>query len=203
MMLVYDCEIARAIPAKNTLPIRGIRYCEGWRDFEGMGIACIAVYDYKTDDVRVFCYDNLSSFQDLVDARSVVVGYYNWNFDDPLVEAHGVRIPEEKSYDLYREIYKAHGYSFAKREHGLKLGDCARVNLNGRDKTDDPAMAPVNWQRGLVGTVIDYCIQDVMMVRDLLDLVIAGEFLSPKTKRLLRVRPPKGISYAKENSKTN
>ena len=189
-MLVYDCEIARAIPVKNKAPMRGVRYCDGWRDFTGMGVAVIACYDYKTVEVRIFCMDNLKGFQELIDERSVVVGNHNWDFDDPLVEAHGVRIPEKKSYDLYKEIYKAHGYKASDRVGGLKLGDCARANLNGRDKTEDPAMAPVYWQRGMVGTVVDYCIQDVMIVRDLLDLVIDGKFISPHTKRVSKVRPP-------------
>jgi hypothetical protein len=190
-MIVYDCEIQNAIPVKNKEPIRGIKYCKGWRDFEGMGIACIAAYDYDEDVTRVFCSDNLVEFQELVMGTDVVVGYHNWNFDDPLVEAFGVMIPEKKSYDLYKEIYKAHGYTPAQRKGGLKLGDVARVNLNGRDKTDDGAMAPFNWQNGKIGTVIDYCIQDVMLARDLLDLVIKGRLASPITRRILRVKPPR------------
>ena len=191
MILVYDCEIARAIPRKNKPPIHGIKYCGGWRDFEGMGIACICVYDYQTDSTHVFCMDNLGGFLDLVEERQVIVGYNNWNFDDPLVDAHGVHIPDKKSYDLYKEIYLAHGYSFADRVGGLKLENCAKVNLGGRSKTDDPAMAPVNWQRGKIGAVIDYCMADVFMIRDLLDLVIEGRFISPHTKRRLQVRPPR------------
>jgi hypothetical protein len=99
-LIVYDCEIIRGIPTKGTKKISGIRYCAGWRDFEGMGIACIVAYDYDIDGFRVFCNDNLGGFEDLVDSTDVVVGYHNWNFDDPLVEAHGIMIPVEKSYDL-------------------------------------------------------------------------------------------------------
>ena len=190
-MIVYDCEIARAIPDKKKSPMRGIKYCRGWRDFPGMGIACAVAFDYETDGFRVFCSDNLDSFQDLVDSSDVVVGYHNWNFDDPLMEAHGVMIDDKKSYDLYKEIYVAHGYTPAQRMHGLKLGDVARANLRGQDKSDDPAMAPVNWQRGMIGSVIDYCMQDVLLTRDLLDLVIKGRLVSPKNGRILRVRPPR------------
>jgi hypothetical protein len=78
----------------------------------------------------------------------------------------------------------------AKRVGGLKLDDCVKANFKGRTKTDDAAMAPVNWQRGSIGTVIDYCMFDVLLTRDLLDLVIEGRFRSPKTGRRLEVKPP-------------
>lgn len=190
-MIVYDCEIKNAIPNKKVPPVGSIRYCKGWRDFTGMGVAVVCAYDYDTDGFRVFCDDNLKEFQELVMGTDVVVGYYNWNFDDPLMEAHGVRIPDEMSYDLYKEIYKAHGYKPSERVHGLKLGDVARANLNGMDKSDDGALAPMNWQWGKVGTVIDYCLRDVLLTRDLLNLAIKGRLVSPITRRILRMRLPK------------
>jgi hypothetical protein len=190
-MIVYDCEIVRAIPDKKKDRLRGIQYCKGWRDFAGMGVACVVAYDYDTDGFRVFCEDNLDAFQRMIHLVDVVVGYHNWNFDDPLMEAHGVKIPDKKSYDLYKEIYKAHGFKLAKRVGGMKLDDVARANFPDRGKTGDGAMAPIHWQRGLIGRVIDYCMGDVLLTRDLLDLVIRGELRSPKTGRILRVRPPK------------
>jgi DEAD/DEAH box helicase domain-containing protein len=156
-----------------------------------MGIACIAAYDYDADVFRVFCEDNLGAFAELAERVDVVAGYNNRRFDNPLVAAHGVHISDKKSYDLYKEIYAAHGYKPADRVRGLKLGDCARANLNGQDKSEDGAMAPVLWQQGQIGRVIDYCMRDVALTRDLLDLVMEGRFVSPKTRRRLKVRPPK------------
>jgi hypothetical protein len=37
--LVYDCEIVKAIP--NGQKKKGIEYCEGWGNFEGMGVSVI------------------------------------------------------------------------------------------------------------------------------------------------------------------
>jgi hypothetical protein len=189
-MIVYDCEIIRAIPNKKEERVRGIKYCKGWRDFEGMGVACIAVYDYNISSFRIFCKDNLEGFKELVQSTDMIVGYHNWNFDDLLVEAYGIEIPDKKSYDLYKEIYKAHGFTAAGRVGGLKLDDCIKANFPGLAKTEDGAMAPIMWQQGKIGTVIDYCINDVFMTRNLLDLVMRDRFVSPKTGRRLRVRGP-------------
>lgn len=189
-MIVYDCEIIKAIPSKKERKLTGIMYCKGWRDFDGMGVACVAAYDYETNGIRVFCEDNLADFQELVDSTDWVVGYHNWNFDDMLMEAHGVEIPEEKSYDLYREVYKAHGYKPSQRVSGLKLDQLAAANFPYRGKSGEGAMAPINWQQGKIGAVIDYCINDVLLTRDLLNLAIKGRLISPKTRRVVRVKPP-------------
>lgn len=57
-MLVYDCEIEKAILGKRESRIDGIEYYAGWDDFKHMGISVIGAYDYKTDRYRVFCKDN-------------------------------------------------------------------------------------------------------------------------------------------------
>jgi len=189
-LIIYDCEIQNAIPVKGEPKIKGIRYCSGWRSFLEMGISVICVYDYDTNGFRVFCQDNLEEFGDLAWSTDMVVGFHNWNFDDPLIEAHGVGIPEKRSYDLYKEIYKAHNFSMARRVGGMKLDECVKANFPDKGKTGDGAMAPVLWQQGKIGTVIDYCMQDVYLTKCLLDLVIQGKFVSPKTGRILRVRGP-------------
>lgn len=42
-MLIYDIEIRNAIPDGDSTPLPDIIYCEGWRDFKGMGIAVIRI----------------------------------------------------------------------------------------------------------------------------------------------------------------
>jgi hypothetical protein len=49
----------------------------------------------------------------------------------------------------------------------------------------------VQWQRGDFGTVIDYCLTDVYLTKQLMDRVLAGEpIVSPKTGRTLMLRIP-------------
>ena len=40
-MIIYDCEIIKAIEDKKHPRIEGIEYCDGWKDFTGMGLACV------------------------------------------------------------------------------------------------------------------------------------------------------------------
>lgn len=65
-LLVYDCEIVKAIPSSKEAPTPGIEYCAGWRDFANMGISVIGAYDYETDRYRVFLEDGFQEFAELV-----------------------------------------------------------------------------------------------------------------------------------------
>lgn len=194
-MLIYDCEIKKDIAKKGEPIESGIEYCGGWRDFEGMGITVIGVYDYQTDRYRVFLEDNLSEFQDLIAQRELVVGFNNNAFDNLLCEANGLWIPSEKSYDLLVEIWAGAGLGprFNPSTHGgFGLDACSAVNF-GTQKSGNGALAPIDWQRGKYGSVIDYCLNDVKLTKDLMDLVLnQGSIICPKTNRTLTIRHPEG-----------
>ncbi|MGH8266898.1 MAG: hypothetical protein ACRETS_06230, partial [Steroidobacteraceae bacterium] len=53
-MIVLDVEIARAIPPRDGQRLSGIEYCEGWRDFRNMGLACVCTYDTGSHLSRAF-----------------------------------------------------------------------------------------------------------------------------------------------------
>jgi len=186
-LLVYDCEIIRAIPDKHAEPLPGIEYCEGWRDFERMGISVIGAYDYETDRYRVFLEDGFQEFGELLTERTAVA-FNGRAFDDKLVAAHGM--PTGDTYDIFAEILDAAG---TKKFAGYGLDAVCERNL-GLRKTGNGALAPILWQQGKRGQVIDYCLQDVKMERTLLDLIRArGEVISPVTELVLRVRKPEEV----------
>lgn len=195
-MIIFDCEIVKAIAKKPEDRIPGIQYCEGWRDFSGMGISVICAYDYSTTRYRVFCQDNFAEFQKLVHEAGKVIGFNSLAFDNPLCAAHGLDIPVEKSWDLLSEIWAADGLSrsFEYPSHiGYSLDECSRVNF-GFQKSGNGALAPVLWQRGQIGEVIDYCLNDIRLTKALVDAIIDhGEIRNPKNGSLLRITPPSGL----------
>jgi DEAD/DEAH box helicase domain-containing protein len=193
-MLIYDLEIANAIPDRNGSRAEGVSYCEGWTDYAGMGLAVVCCYDYTTARPRVFCSDNLAGFVELVASHDCVVGFNNRRFDDRVLAAQGIIIPTEKSYDLLQEIWRGLGLGpeFHPYTHGgYNLDAISRANF-GASKQLGGADAPARWQRGHVGTVIDYCLADVNLTRRLLDRVIRyGTIIDPNgPTRLITVRRP-------------
>lgn len=169
--LLFDCEIEKLIPNKNEDPIDGIEYCNGWTDYFGMGISIISCFDYKTNLPRLFSKDNFEQFIMLLASADSIVGFNSERFDMNLLAAHGVIVPAEKHYDLYLEIKAAAGANhFAK---GYNMENTCQVNL-GYGKTSDPVMIPREWQRGNFGRCFDYALRDIMMLKGLMDMVLAG-----------------------------
>lgn len=193
-MLIYDIEIINAIPQRGVDRIEGITYANSWQDHANMGVSVIGAYDCTADRYRVFTKDNWHEFAALVATTPVIAGFNSIPFDNAVLKACDiVDIWEEKSYDLLREIWAGAGLGpgFQYPSHaGYSLDAVAKANgLSG--KTGHGAIAPINWQRGNIGTVIDYCLQDVAITAKLIKRVQdSGELICPKSGASLRIRKP-------------
>jgi hypothetical protein len=193
-MLIYDIEILNAVPPRSGPMESGVEYCQGWNDHQGMGISVIGVYDYRADRYRVFCEDNLIDFKLLIQVQECIVGFNNHRFDNRVLAAQDIIIPPEKSYDILEEVWRSLGLGpdFRPETHGgYSLAAICQANF-GTTKTGNGAAAPLDWQRGRVGSIIDYCLQDIYLTKKLLDRIIrTGELRDPKEPRqMIRIRKP-------------
>lgn len=189
--LIYDVEIKNAILTKGEQPIEGIKYCEGWKDYAGMGISIITAYDFATARYRVFTEENFWQFARLVDYRDFVIGFNSRGFDEHVLATRNIIVPPEKSVDLLHAIVLAAGkeprFPFT---NGYGLDDVYRTNMpNGVGKTGKGAYAPIAWQQGRYGEVIDYGLNDTQMTTELVMVACASGLLDcPKTGVKLSVR---------------
>lgn len=189
-MIVYDIEIARAIQNQGEDRIDGVEYAEGWHDHAGMGIACLCAFDLVEQRYRVFAADNLDAFADLVTRRHKVISFNGHQFDDHVCRANGIDIPDFKSVDLAALIWCAAGIEPGTHPKGLGLDAICRVNGMG-GKTGNGALAPVLWQQGKRGRVIDYCLTDVMLTVALYRrLRWMGGCIDPRNHAWLTVEVP-------------
>src|SRR6476660_2048352 len=125
-MFIFDIEIKNAIPPKNFADRKAdVTYCNGWEDYEGMGIAVICVWDYVADQSRVFGEETLSEFQEFANSHDIAIGYNSIRFDNNVLRANNVVIPPNKSYDILAEIYSALG----SRQKGCRLNDVIKANF--------------------------------------------------------------------------
>lgn len=164
--LIYDCETINCIPIGEYNP--DFQYCKSRDDFKGMGLSVIGAYTSWTGRYHVFLNDNLNDFQFLVDQAYRIVGFNSFAFDDKLCWANDIQIKTD--YDLLCEVRVAAGmpphYVKGVTRKGYSLNDLAQANLNIQ-KTGSGAIAPQLWQKGEKGKVIDYCLNDVMLVKEL------------------------------------
>ncbi len=187
--LVYDLEIVRAIPTRGEKPMKGIEYCEGWGDHKNMGISVLGCYDYVEDRYRTFCDDNFDEFKALAERRDPLIGFNSIRFDNAVIAAVlELEIPEAKCYDIKREFMAAAGTGGVA---GFNLNATAHANLKAK-KAGHGALAPVLWQQGEIGSVIDYCLADVWLTKRLFDQIAKGvAMIDPRdTQKMLTLRRP-------------
>lgn len=175
--IIFDCETLACVPNRNELRDSNYHYCKGWGDKRGMGISVIGVYDFVEKDFLVFMADNLSEFATLVATRNIICGFNNERFDNPLCEAHGVSIPDGKSYDLHKEIVKKVPPG---QRSGYKLDNLLKANklhVKGGEGAEAPKLA----QRGEWGKLLNYVIRDIKCTLLLMRAVCNKCVISPKT----------------------
>lgn len=160
--LIYDAEIENCICGNKEIKDSRYKYCSGWDDFKGMGIAVICVFDLVTKEPRIFGKGNFGDFQKLAMAREEIIGFNSKRFDDKLLAAHGMA-NIRTTYDILEELRTVTGEANDKRKRGgMGLGKLAEDNDIGR-KLLNGADAPKLWQIGSQCQVIDYCLSDVML----------------------------------------
>jgi hypothetical protein len=191
--LIYDIEIIKAIPDRNASPAEGIQYCAGWHDHANMGISTICAYDYADGRYRVFCQDNFDQFMELCAASDLLVTFNGLSFDDKVIAATIGAMPNVRPYDLLVEVWAAHGLgpTFRYPSHaGFGLDACCEANFGTR-KSGNGALAPILWQQGKIAQVIDYCINDIKLTKQLFDRVLSvGAITCPKTGKRIEMRDP-------------
>lgn len=189
-MVIIDCEIKKAILGSGETPIEGIEYCGGWKDFAGMGISCVCTYDINTHLSRVFLddVDERQAFA-LYTYGKPTAGFNTRRFDLPLLAANGWWTQPDgvQHYDILEHIWLAQGLDpdrFVPRTHGGWGLDAVCQATLGISKTGNGALAPVWWQQGKCGKVIDYCLNDVWMEGSLLRHIIEHGWVQNREAKL-------------------
>ena len=201
-VVFFDLETRRLVRAPKQPEIPGHRYCNGWTDYEGMGISVVGwamgqwapgphgdgIIDWSKARWALGNEPGLALFAEDLRQADCRMSFNGKRFDDPLLRAHGIDIPTH--YDLLEEVrLAAYGSTTHKgmpRGHSYKLELIGEVN--GCPKSGNGADAPVWFQQGRVQDVAEYCCGDVDASTTVLDLGLAGELIDPNTGGKLKLR---------------
>lgn len=196
-MIVYDIETKKGIQKNLKLRKLGYEYAEGWTDYEGMGIAVLALYDYKTGEYRHFSdsKEDIEKVNEIFNGARLISGFNIENFDNPLARANGITIDDDKCYDVMKQLWYATGSPCDKNGKptywGLSLNKVLECNFENIQKSMNGADAPIFWQDRKYQEVIDYCLDDVKLERMPLEkILITGGLISPKSKKFVRMSTP-------------
>jgi hypothetical protein len=184
---VFDLEIKT--------PIKDCTH--GWQSHDEMGVSCMVVWDYAEMRCRVFDDLNISEAAKMLCNYDVVVGFNTVGFDWKVLRSTYPEFqqpdPGRRSadYDILREIWislRLDPDHFQPSTHGgYKLDDVAFETI-GMRKSGDGAHAPELFQAGKYAELIDYCIQDVNIERQLFEFVAKHGYVV-RNGRAMRLGP--------------
>ncbi len=183
-ILMYDCEIIKCIPPRNEdQKDPNLEYCKGWKDFKGMGISVIGTwrnfatlnpfgtYEAFVNDVEANPCETVNDmlrFRGLIKQANQIIGFNSISFDDNLIRANGIDI--QTTEDLLQTVRISSGqpkkYVKGTTRKGYSLKALAGANLR-YNKSLTGELAPVAWQKGRRKEVIEYCLNDVKLLKNL------------------------------------
>jgi DEAD/DEAH box helicase domain-containing protein len=130
----------------------------GWDHIDKLGISVACAYDSKTDQFLSYTESELKKLIELCEER-LVIGYNIRGFDLPVMVPYGLNIARLDVFDIMYDLQTL------TRQQFLKLEAVARGTLNA-GKSADGLMAVEWWKKGEIQKIIDYCMQDVKVTRD-------------------------------------
>jgi len=190
--IVVDVEIAQAV--------EDLRH--GWEDTHEMGVAVCCIWEYQTRRMRIFGPRNVEEIKKRILAADEVIGFNTMNFDLPVIWGYpksewidgDLTVAQVKASlygkqnDLLRRLWLAQDLdpdNFKARSHGgYSLDRVAEATL-GVQKIGHGALAPKQYQSGMIQEVANYCADDVALTRDLADFAEEKGYLVTKRGKVL------------------
>ena len=159
----------------------------GSTDPVSLDMSCVCIYDYETDTYLSFTKETLKDLWPIFEKADMFITYNGDHFDIPILNKYySGDLTKIKSLDLLKEVRNSLG-------RRLKLDSLAEATL-GRHKTGHGSDANVWWREGLHQKVIDYCIEDVRITKDIYEYA-----LKHKTLKYMDGKEPKEIAIDTAN----
>jgi len=127
-----------------------------------LDISVVCLYDSETDKYYSFLEDQFDEMWPYFQTADMIVTYNGNHFDVPLLQKYtDIDLSQIKHIDLFEEVRNVLG----KR---LGLDGIAQATL-GTAKSGNGLDAIAWWNAGEIQKIIDYCIQDVKVTKDVYD----------------------------------
>ncbi len=129
-------------------------------DFSNLEVTVLGVHDSADNSLRGFYKEDLKDAWPLFENADIIIGYNSEHFDIPILNKYYAGdLTKIKSVDLLKEIKNVLG-------RRLKLDNVAEATL-GAGKTGHGLEAVEWWKQGLKQKVLDYCLSDVEITKNL------------------------------------
>jgi len=159
-----------------------------------INLACAVIWEHSAQQMRVYGHQDVDLLRTRIEKADRITGYNIWKFDLPVIYSLKNKNDrttwlEGKVDDILVRIWNAPG-SGGQYVKGRKADDICKATI-GRCKSGDGSGMPSLWRQGYYARVIDYCINDVSIERDLgLFIDQNGHILDPVRGNAKLAIPP-------------
>lgn len=133
-----------------------------FNDHKKLGISIAVIYDYADNQGKTFLENEINKLFPILENASYIIGYNSRSFDIPVLQAY---YPGDTTvfnqFDILEDIKEKLG-------RRLALNDVVYATL-GKKKTGHGLMAIDMYKEGRIDELRDYCLNDVMVTKELLD----------------------------------
>lgn len=137
----------------------------GSSDASKLDISVVCLHDSETDSYHSFTQEQFGDLWKIIEHADMLIGFNSDHFDIPLLNKYYPGdLSHIKSLDLLKEIHASLG-------RRIKLDLIAEATL-GYGKSAHGLEAIKWWRNGEVQKVIDYCIQDVKVTKEIYDYAL-------------------------------
>lgn len=151
----------------------------GSNDPASLSLACVCIHDSETNSYMHFFEEDLKKLWPILEKTDLLIGFNSDHFDIPILNKYySGDLRKIKSVDLMKEIKKKLG-----RRIGLNA--VAEATL-GKKKSGDGVHANIWWRQGQKQKVVDYCIDDVRLTKNLYGFALANGCIKYRDGQTLR-----------------
>lgn len=123
-------------------------------------VSVVGIYDYATDEYKIYRENQLSKLFKQLEQASCIIGFNIDKFDMPVLSPYYVgNISQFKTLDILTEVEKALG-------HRLALDDLVKTTLH-LNKTGHGLLALDYFAKGEWEKLEKYCLDDVRITKEL------------------------------------
>jgi DEAD/DEAH box helicase domain-containing protein len=138
-----------------------------------LSISVVCIHDSKTDEYTHYLEEDLPKLWPIIESADMLIGYNSDHFDIPLLDKYYPGdLYKIRSLDILKEIKESYG-------RRMKLDQVAQGTL-GTNKISDGLEALRWWREGKRDKVIEYCISDVKITKDIYEYAIKNNNLKFK-----------------------
>jgi len=151
----------------------------GSNDPASLSLAVVCIYDSATDSYASFVEEDLPKLWPILEKADVLIGFNSDHFDIPILNKYySGDLQQIKSIDLMKEIKKSLG-----RRIGL---DAVAFATLGKKKSANGMLSIGWWKRGEKQKVVDYCLDDVRITKELYDYAIKNGLVKFPDGKMIR-----------------